>query len=43
VEAIRSGDRSLVACDYPDAVGSLKVGLAANRSMEQEGLPVNLA
>ena len=43
LEAIRSGDRSLLACDYADGLESLKVGLAANRSMEQDGLPVNLA
>lgn len=42
VEAVRTGDRSLIACDYADGLASLRVGLAANRSLELGGQPVSL-
>ena len=34
LEAIRTGDRSLIRSDYEDALKSLKMAFAANRSME---------
>src|SRR5690606_15263051 len=34
IDAVKTGDRSLVRSPYEDALKSLKVGFAANRSME---------
>lgn len=34
VSAVQTGDRSLIRSDYPDALKSLKMCFAANRSME---------
>ena len=34
VDAVKTGDRSLIRSDYADALKSLKLGFAANRSME---------
>ena len=39
IEAVRTGNRSLIQCDYPDAVKTLEISVAANRSMET-GRPV---
>ena len=41
VNAVRTGDRSLVRCTYPDGAKSSLVSLAANRSIET-GKPVSL-
>lgn len=41
IEAVRAGDPSLVRVTYPDAVKSLELSLAANRSLET-GAPVDL-
>jgi len=35
VAALRTGDRSGILCDYADGLASLKVGLAANQSMDE--------
>ena len=34
IDALKTGDRSLIRSDYADALKSLKLGFAANRSME---------
>ena len=34
IDAVKTGDRSLIRSDYEDALKSLKLGFAANRSME---------
>ncbi len=34
IDAVRTGDRSLIRSDYEDALKSLKLGFAANKSME---------
>ncbi|MBQ8345024.1 MAG: hypothetical protein IJY42_02025, partial [Clostridia bacterium] len=34
VDAVQTGDRSLIRSDYADAMKSLRLGFAANRSME---------
>jgi predicted dehydrogenase len=41
VQAVQTGDRSLIRCDYPDGVKSALVSLAANRSADT-GVPVSL-
>ena len=43
VRALSAGDRSGIASDYADGLASLKVGLAANLSLERGGLPVVIA
>ncbi|MCZ7649164.1 MAG: Gfo/Idh/MocA family oxidoreductase [Planctomycetota bacterium] len=42
VEAVKTGDRALLSSDFADAVKSAEVCLAANRSAERGGEPVNL-
>ena len=39
VQAVRSGDGASIMSDYADGIESLKVGLAANRSLERGGRP----
>ena len=34
LDAVRTGDRSLIRSDYEDALKSLKMAFAANKSME---------
>jgi predicted dehydrogenase len=41
IEAVQSGDGSLVRSSYADGCRTLAVTLAANRSMERHGEPVN--
>ncbi|MBN1346492.1 MAG: Gfo/Idh/MocA family oxidoreductase [Phycisphaerae bacterium] len=43
VEAIRTGDRSLVLSDYGDAVRTLAISLAANDSFADEGRVVDVS
>ncbi len=43
VEAVRSGDPSMVFCTPPDALGTLRVALACERSLLDGGRPVEPA
>src|SRR5439155_3678251 len=42
LNAVRTGDRSSILCDYPDGFRTAEVTLAGNRSMET-GKPVEIA
>lgn len=42
IDAVKSGDRSLIRTDYPDGVKTTEVTVATNRSLET-GQPVSLA